>query len=93
VPMPHSFDAVSVAADSRVAWAAGGFIYEGAVELWEGVAGGGRRCVGYGWTEAVGWDRRATRSVVATALRQPEPSQQAIDLLSSRAPHSKPPPN
>ena len=87
----------------------GGYLYEGAVELWS-VQGGvdpsnpmaagalgavsrsTRRRIGLGWTEAVGWDRNAIRSIVSTALRQPDPSQQAVDLLSSRAPRSKPPP-
>ena len=54
--MPDSFDVLSVATDSRVRWAAGGFLFEGAVEVWQTVDGT-RQLIGHGWTEAVGWDR------------------------------------
>ena len=89
--MPSRFDVFSVADDSRTRWASGGYLFEGAVEVWQ-ITTGGRQLIGHGWTEAVGWDRQAIRSVVSTATRQHSPSQESVDVLSSRAPWSKPPP-
>ena len=54
--MPEAFDVLSVATDSRVRWAAGGFLYEGAVEVWQ-TLNGSQQLIGHCWTEAVGWDR------------------------------------
>lgn len=87
--MPIAFDVVAVASDSRMRWSNGALYYEGAVEVREVGTG---HIIGYGFTEAVGWDRSAIRSIVSTALRLDHPSDEVVDLLSSRPPRDKPPP-
>ena len=78
-----------VAADSRTRWASGGEYYEGVVEARDVATG---KLIGYGYTEGVGWDRQQISRTVATALRDDAPSAETVGLLSSRPPHTQPPP-
>ena len=92
VALPEAFYLTSVAADSRTAWASGGNYYEGVVEASDFKTG---RRIGYGYTEGVGWDRGQIKETVRKALRLPDGEQatdEVVALLSSRPPHSRPPP-
>lgn len=92
VALPEAFYLTSVAADSRTEWASGGNYYEGVVEATDFKTG---RRIGYGYTEGVGWDRGQIKETVRRALRLTHGEQatdEVVALLSSRPPHSRPPP-